>query len=100
MAALDIWIHVPLLFCSDLCVRVFYSDGFEDDGVYDRGCVFAGEFGYALMREKCAPLYLFSAILTVAVAWIADRTKLRMPYMVLNAVITLVGLLLTAYDRV
>jgi hypothetical protein len=52
------------------------------------------------MREKCAPPYLFSAIWTVVVAWMADRTKLRMPYMVLNAVITLVGLLLTAYDKV
>jgi hypothetical protein len=49
---------------------------------------------------KCAPPYLFSAIWTVVVAWMADRTKLRMPYMVLNAVITLVGLLLTAYDKV
>jgi hypothetical protein len=36
----------------------------------------------------------------VGIAWIADRTKVRMPYMVLNAVITLVGLLLTAYDKV
>ena len=49
---------------------------------------------------KCAPPYLFSAIWTVVVAWMADRTKLRMPYMVLNAVITLVGLPLTAYDNV
>jgi hypothetical protein len=49
---------------------------------------------------QCAPPYLFSAIWTVVVAWMADRTKLRMPFMVLNAVITLVGLLLTAYDKV
>jgi hypothetical protein len=48
---------------------------------------------------QCALPYLFSAIWTVVVAWMADRTKLRMPYMVLNAVITLVGLLLTAYDK-
>jgi hypothetical protein len=49
---------------------------------------------------QCAPPYLFSAIWTVVVAWMADSTKLRMPYMVLNAVITLVGLMLTAYDKV
>jgi hypothetical protein len=49
---------------------------------------------------QCAPPYLFSAIWTVVVAWMADRTKLRMPYMMLNAVITLVGLLLTAYNKV
>lgn len=49
---------------------------------------------------QCAPPYLFSAIWTVAVAWMADRTKMRMPYMVLNAIITLTGLLLTAYCKV
>jgi hypothetical protein len=49
---------------------------------------------------KCAPPYLFGAIWTVVVAWAADKTKLRMPYMVLNAIITHVGLLLTAYCKV
>lgn len=53
-----------------------------------------------LTRLKCAPPYLFSAIWTVAVAWMADKTKLRMPYMVLNSIITLTGLLLTTYHKV
>ncbi|KAF1995226.1 MFS general substrate transporter [Amniculicola lignicola CBS 123094] len=46
----------------------------------------------------CAPPYLFSIIWTVGCAWLADRTRLRMPWMVLNAGITLTGLLITAYS--
>ena len=48
----------------------------------------------------CAPPYLFSIIWTVAVAWMADKTKLRMPFMVINAAVTFTGLLVTAYSTV
>ncbi|KAF2816317.1 MFS general substrate transporter [Mytilinidion resinicola] len=51
----------------------------------------------AIVFLLCAPPYLVSILWTVGNAWIADRTRLRMPWMVLNAVITLTGLLLTAY---
>ncbi|CAK7209425.1 hypothetical protein SBRCBS47491_000437 [Sporothrix bragantina] len=47
----------------------------------------------------CAPPYLFSMIWTYAVAIFADRSHLRMPWMVLNSAITLTGLLLTAYHH-
>jgi hypothetical protein len=36
-------------------------------------------------------------IWTALVAYLADKTRYRMPFMVLNAAITLTGLLLTAY---
>ncbi len=52
------------------------------------------------LGQKCAPLYLFSAIWTIIIAYLAYKTKLRMPYMVLNSIITLIGLLLTAYVKV
>ncbi|KAG9255104.1 major facilitator superfamily domain-containing protein [Emericellopsis atlantica] len=54
-------------------------------------------YGTAKVFLLCAPPYLFSIIWTLAVAWCADRSRLRMPWMVLNAAITLTGLLLTAY---
>jgi Na+-translocating ferredoxin:NAD+ oxidoreductase RnfE subunit len=54
-------------------------------------------FSTAVMFLLCAPPYLCSMIWTAIVAYIADKTRIRMPWMVLNAVITLTGLLLTAY---
>jgi len=62
--------------------------------------VIVEELENKLMRQKCEPPYLFSAIWTIAIAYMADKTNLRMPYMVLTSVITLVGLLLTAYVKV
>lgn len=53
----------------------------------------------AVVFLLCAPPYLFSMFWTLAVAWMADKTKLRMPYMAMNAAITLTGLLLTAYHH-
>ncbi|KAF2745035.1 MFS general substrate transporter [Sporormia fimetaria CBS 119925] len=52
----------------------------------------------AIVFLLCAPPYLFSMIWTVGCAWLADRTRLRMPYMILNSGITLMGLLITAYS--
>ena len=46
----------------------------------------------------CAPPYLFSIIWTAGCAWLADRSRLRMPWMIGNAAITLMGLLITAYS--
>ena len=57
-------------------------------------------YSTAIVFLLCAPPYLFSAFWTVGIAWAADKTKIRMPYMVGNAIITLVGLLLTAYVKV
>lgn len=56
-------------------------------------------YSTAVVFLLCAPPYLFSIFWTVGVAWCADRTRLRMPWMVLNAAITLTGLLLTAYHK-
>lgn len=52
----------------------------------------------AIVFLLCAPPYLFSIIWTVGCAWLADRSHLRMPWMVGNAAITLTGLLITAYS--
>ncbi|KAI6785921.1 uncharacterized protein J7T54_006260 [Emericellopsis cladophorae] len=54
-------------------------------------------YGTAKVFLLCAPPYLFSIIWTLTVAWCADRSRLRMPWMVLNAAITLTGLTLMAY---
>ncbi|KAI8186690.1 High-affinity nicotinic acid transporter [Colletotrichum sp. SAR 10_86] len=54
-------------------------------------------YSTAVVFLLCAPPYLFSIIWTLLVAYIADKTRLRMPWMILNAAITLTGLLLTAY---
>jgi hypothetical protein len=42
LATLGVWFHVPVSL-SDLCLCVFRSDDFEDYGLYDCCCVFAGE---------------------------------------------------------
>lgn len=61
-----------------------------------------GTMGYStsMVFLLCAPPYLFSIFWTVFIAWAADRTRLRMPWMALNAAITLTGLLITAYHSV
>ncbi|KAH7157167.1 major facilitator superfamily domain-containing protein [Dactylonectria macrodidyma] len=56
-------------------------------------------FSTAMVFSLCAPPYLFSIFWTLGVAWLADRSRMRMPWMVLNAAITLTGLLLTAYHK-
>ncbi|KAK7398349.1 hypothetical protein QQX98_012283 [Neonectria punicea] len=56
-------------------------------------------YSTAVVFLLCAPPYLFSIIWTLGVAWFADRSRVRMPWMVLNAAITLTGLLLTAYHE-
>src|SRR2546421_514956 len=84
---------------------------FSTMGLFNCSCVFACTFSpflfsviveeleNKLMRQKCEPPYLFRVIWIIAIAYMADKTKLRMPYMVLSSVITLVGLLLTAYVK-
>ncbi|KAH4046604.1 hypothetical protein HBH64_162090 [Parastagonospora nodorum] len=52
----------------------------------------------ALVFLLCAPPYLVSIFWTVGCAWLADRTRLRMPWMLMNAAVTFVGLLITAYS--
>lgn len=61
-----------------------------------------GTMGYttSMVFLLCAPPYLFSIFWTLFVAWAADKTRLRMPWMALNAAITLTGLLITAYHSV
>jgi hypothetical protein len=52
----------------------------------------------ALVFLLCAPPYLVSILWTVGCAWLADRTRLRMPWMLINAAVTFAGLLTTAYS--
>ncbi len=56
-------------------------------------------YSTAVVFLLCAPPYLFSMIWTYAVAVLADRMHKRMLWMVVNAAITLTGLLLTAYHH-
>ncbi|CAK7234361.1 hypothetical protein SCUCBS95973_008909 [Sporothrix curviconia] len=56
-------------------------------------------YSTAMVFLLCTPPYLFSMIWTYAVAIFADRSHLRMPWMILNSAITLTGLLLTAYHH-
>ncbi|OAL43136.1 MFS general substrate transporter [Pyrenochaeta sp. DS3sAY3a] len=52
----------------------------------------------ALVFLLCAPPYLVSIFWTVLCAYLADRTRLRMPWMLMNAAVTFVGLLIVAYS--
>ncbi|PSN74778.1 MFS general substrate transporter [Corynespora cassiicola Philippines] len=52
----------------------------------------------AIVFLLCAPPYLFSIFWTVGCAWLADKYRIRMPWMIANAAITLTGLLITAYS--
>ncbi|KAF2841122.1 MFS general substrate transporter [Patellaria atrata CBS 101060] len=52
----------------------------------------------AIVFLLCAPPYLFSIIWTVGCAWLSDKHKMRMPYMVANAGLTFTGILITAYS--
>ncbi|KAH7154882.1 major facilitator superfamily domain-containing protein [Dactylonectria estremocensis] len=56
-------------------------------------------YSTAVVFLLCAPPYLFSIFWTLGVAWLADRSRVRMPWMVLNAAIALTELLLTAYHK-
>lgn len=51
----------------------------------------------AVVFLLCAPPYLVSILWTVGCAYLADRTRLRMPWMLVNAAVTIVGLLVVAY---
>ncbi|KAL6155002.1 hypothetical protein ACJQWK_01321 [Exserohilum turcicum] len=51
----------------------------------------------ALVFLLCAPPYIASIFWTAGCAYLADRTRLRMPWMLLNAAITFAGLLIVAY---
>lgn len=87
----ELWVYGFMFFC---CSAPIYAFAYFIQ-------IILTTLGYstAIVFLLCAPPYLFSIIWTLAVAWFADRTKLRMPWMVLNAAITLTGLLLTAYHK-
>ncbi|KAF2179767.1 hypothetical protein K469DRAFT_730412 [Zopfia rhizophila CBS 207.26] len=46
----------------------------------------------------CAPPYLFSILWTVRCAWLGDQPRICMPWIALNAAITLTGLLIPVYS--
>lgn len=50
--------------------------------------------GFSMAASQCliAPPYAFSAILMFTTAWFADRLQLRAPFIILNSLISLIGL--------
>ncbi|KAI8628387.1 major facilitator superfamily domain-containing protein [Xylariaceae sp. FL1651] len=56
-------------------------------------------YSTAVVFFLCVRPYLFSMVWTAVVAYFADKTYYRMPWVVLNAAITLARLLLTAYHH-
>ncbi|KAK2734477.1 hypothetical protein FQN55_002647 [Onygenales sp. PD_40] len=55
--------------------------------------------GFSMAASQClvAPPYAFAAILMFTTAYLADRFKIRYPFIVLNSVISLVGLPLMGF---
>ncbi|KAK2780737.1 hypothetical protein FQN53_001005 [Emmonsiellopsis sp. PD_33] len=55
--------------------------------------------GFSMAASQClvAPPYAFAAILMFTTAYLADRFKIRFPFIVLNSVISLVGLPLMGF---
>lgn len=55
--------------------------------------------GYSTLMSQClsAPPYVFAVIVAFAIAWWADKTRMRGPFIAIQAVVTLVGLVLTGY---
>jgi cyanate permease len=56
-------------------------------------------FGYSQIASFCltAPPAAFAIIISVGVSWLADKTRMRGPYAVLECVIGVVGLAMTGF---
>jgi len=103
----QLWVYGVMFLCCSAPIYAFtyFIQTILKTMGYPTAVVFllVSNISWASMKAngfQCAPPYLFSAVWTVIVAWAADKTKFRMPYIVLNTVITLIGLLLTAYCKV
>ncbi|OAX80470.1 hypothetical protein ACJ72_05198 [Emergomyces africanus] len=82
---IEIWGFAFLFFCI---TTVTYSFSFF------LPIILKDNLGFSMAASQCliAPPYAFSAILMFTTAWFADRVKLRSPFIVLNSLISLVGM--------
>lgn len=87
----ELWVYGFMFFCCSAPIYAF--------AYFIQIILTSLGYGTAMVFLLCAPPYLASIFWTLAIAWFADRTRLRMPWMVLNAALTLIGLLLTAYHK-
>lgn len=88
----ELWVYGVMFFCCSAPIYAFayFIQIILKTMGYDTAAVFL----------LCAPPYIASMLWTAGIAWAADRTRLRMPYMVLNSAVTFLGLLLVAYCKV
>lgn len=56
-------------------------------------------FESSIILLLCTPPYLFAIPYSLAIAYLADKTHLRAPFILFQSITTLVGLLLVAYHE-
>ncbi|ODH53318.1 hypothetical protein GX48_00514 [Paracoccidioides brasiliensis] len=80
-----IWGFAFLFFCL---TTVTYSFAFF------LPIILKDNLGFSMAASQClvAPPYAFAGILMFSTAWFADRLKVRFPFIILNSVITIIGL--------
>ncbi|OJD14158.1 hypothetical protein AJ78_05464 [Emergomyces pasteurianus Ep9510] len=84
-ADIEIWGFAFMFFCI---TTVTYSFSFF------LPIILKDNLGFSMAASQClvAPPYAFAAILMFTTAWLADRFKVRAPFIVLNSLISLVGM--------
>ncbi|OAP58158.1 hypothetical protein AYL99_07248 [Fonsecaea erecta] len=56
-------------------------------------------FKYVLAQVLTSPPYLFTVIMTIASAWLSDKSKLRWPFLCSHSAIGITGLLIVLYAK-
>lgn len=61
--------------------------------------ILKNSFGYSQVASFCltAPPAAFAIVVVLAISWIADKTRVRGPYAVLECIIAVVGLAMTGF---
>ncbi|WEW56246.1 hypothetical protein PRK78_001685 [Emydomyces testavorans] len=89
---LKIWGFAMIFFCL---TTVTYAIA------YFLPIILAQGMGFSVGQSQClvAPPYFFAAILMFSTSWAGDKYKLRGPILVLNAIVTLVGLPMMGFAK-
>lgn len=61
--------------------------------------ILRASLGYSMVASFCltAPPAAFATLFTLVIAWLADKTKVRGPYVCLSCIIAVVGLAMTGF---
>jgi len=86
-----IWAYALMFMCSTMPAYAI--------GYFITIILFGMGWGLKDALLLSAPPYVFAAVSTFFFAWISDKMKKRAPFIAVQAVITLVGLLITGYAK-